>query len=49
MIELPGEKIGQLKVLSCGGTTVTDEYSFVSIVEGTVDVNKLDFYVIQDK
>ena len=49
MIELPGEKIGQLKVLSCGGTTVTDEYSFVSIVEGIVDVNKLDFYIIQDK
>ena len=49
MIELPGDKIGQLKVLSCGGTTVTDEYSFVSIVEGIVDVNKLDFYIIQDK
>lgn len=49
LIELPGEKVGKIKVLTSGGTTVSDEYSFVSVVEGNLEPNKISSYFIQDK
>ena len=49
LIELPGEKVGKIKVLTSGGTTVSDEYSFVSVVEGNLEANKISSYFIQDK
>ncbi|MBR4630534.1 MAG: hypothetical protein IKO57_08855 [Treponema sp.] len=49
MIELPGKKVAEVKVLSVGGTTVTDEYAIVEITDGSVDSGKLSNYQIQDK
>lgn len=49
LIELPGKKVASLKVLSTGGSTVTDEYSIVEITEGSVNSSALSSYFIQDK
>lgn len=47
-IELPGTKVGELKILSTGGSTVLEEYSIVTITSGTVDASKLNDYIIQE-
>ena len=49
MIELPGKQVAKIKVLSVGGSSVADEYSFVSLVEGSVDSSNLSKYEIQDE
>lgn len=49
MIELPGEKVGEIKILSTGGKTVYDEFSFVSFVNGSIDSSNLSNYIIQEK
>ncbi len=49
MIELPGKQVAKVKVISTGGTTITDEYAFVSLVEGTIDSKNLSKYEIQDE
>ena len=49
MIELPGKLVAKVKVLSVGGSTVTDEYAFVSLIEGNIDSSNLSKYVIQDQ
>lgn len=49
MIELPGTKIGEVTVLSTGGTSVLDEYSIVSVTEGNINPAKISEYVIQEK
>lgn len=49
MIELPGKQVAKVKVISTGGTTITDEYAFVSLVEGTIDTKNLSKYEIQDE
>ncbi|MBQ0051639.1 MAG: hypothetical protein KBT11_06180, partial [Treponema sp.] len=48
MIELPGTKVGEVTVLSVGGTTVLDEYAIVNVTSGTVDGSKISDYVIQE-
>lgn len=48
-IELPGTKVGEVTVLSTGGTSVADEYSIVKLSSGSVDSGKLANYVIQEK
>ena len=49
MIELPGKQVAKVKVISTGGTTITDEYAFVSLVEGAIDSKNLSKYEIQDE
>lgn len=49
MMELPGTKVGELVVLSTGGTTLNDEYSIVKLTDGQIDPTKLNNYIIQDE
>ena len=49
MIELPGKQVAKVKVLSVGGSTITDEYAFVTLVEGSIDAKNLSKYEIQDE
>lgn len=48
-ITLPGKKAAEVKVISCGGTTVTDEYSIVEITEGSIDYSNISKYEITEK
>lgn len=49
MIELPGKKIGTVKVISTGGDTPETEYSFVEVSATTpIDVTKLNEYYIEE-
>ena len=49
LIELPGKEVGKVQVLSMGGSSITDEYSFVSLIEGSVDSSNLAKYEIQNQ
>ena len=49
LIELPGKQVAKVKVLSTGGSSITDEYSFVNLIEGTIDSKNLSKYEIQDQ
>ena len=49
MIELPGKKIGTVKVISTGGDTPETEYSFVEVSTTTpIDAAKLGEYYIEE-
>lgn len=49
MIELPGKKIGTVKVISTGGDTPETEYSFVEVSATTpIDAAKLSEYYIEE-
>ena len=48
-VTLPGKKAAEVKVISCGGTTVTDEYSIVEITEGSIDYSNISKYEITEK
>ena len=48
-MELPGKQIGSVTVISTGGSTVTNEYSFVQYSGGTIDSSKLSNYEIRGK
>lgn len=49
MIELPGKEVAKIKVLSVGGSTVSDEYAIVELTDGFVSSGNFSNYVIQDK
>ena len=49
LIELPGKQVAKIKVLSTGGSSITDEYAFVKLLEGTIDPSNLSKYEIQDE
>lgn len=49
MIELPGKKVGTVKVISTGGDTPETEYSFVEVSTTTpIDAAKLGEYYIEE-
>lgn len=49
MIELPGKKVGTVKVISTGGDTPETEYSFVEVsTTTTIDTAKLSEYYIEE-
>lgn len=50
MMELPGKKVGKIKVDFVGGDNPESEFSTVSFVEGSIDKNSLtNYYVKEDK
>lgn len=49
MIELPGKKIGEIKVDYTGGETPETEFSIVSFTEGDIDGTNLSNYYIEEK
>jgi len=48
-IELPGKLVGSLKVDMTVGSTIQDEISMATLIDGTVDTNALDQYYIVEK
>lgn len=48
MVELPGKKVGMVKVLMTGGDTPESEYSFVEFTEGEIPFDKADNYYIEE-
>lgn len=48
MIELPGKTVGKVKVDMLGGETVESEYSLVTLLEGTINKDKLNNYFIKE-
>ena len=48
MIELPGKKVGLVKVDFSGGDNPQNEFSMVSFVEGGIDANDLTKYFIKE-
>lgn len=49
MIELPGQKIGTVKVVQCGGDDPANEWSLVSLNAQGVNANNLSAYIIQEQ
>ncbi|WP_139958363.1 CsgG/HfaB family protein [Flavicella sediminum] len=47
-IELPGKKIAKVKIELTGGDTVQNEYSVVSVVEGSIDNSRINKYQIKE-
>ena len=48
MVELPGKRVGTIKIESMGGETAETEYSIVNIVDGEIDGNSLEKYIVQE-
>jgi len=48
MLELPGKKVGKIKIDFVGGDTPVSEFSTVSFVEGSIDKNSLSSYYIKE-
>lgn len=48
MIDLPPEKVATIKVVSLFGDTDTNEGSVAEIIEGTVDANVIEQYIIRE-
>jgi curli biogenesis system outer membrane secretion channel CsgG len=48
IIELPGKIVGKVKIDSMAGETAESEYSMVSFIEGTINKDKLDNYIIKE-
>lgn len=49
MINLPGKKVGEVKVVSTGGDTPETEYSFVEVsTSETIDANNMANYLIEE-
>ena len=48
-IELPGKKVGAIRVLATGGDTPETEYSFVELIDGEIDSSNLENYYIQEE
>jgi curli biogenesis system outer membrane secretion channel CsgG len=50
MMELPGKKVGKIKVDFVGGDTPVSEFSTVSFLDGSIDKNSLsNYYIKEDK
>ena len=49
LVELPGKQVAKVKVLSVGGSSIFDEYSFVTLVEGSINSSDISKYEIQDE
>jgi curli biogenesis system outer membrane secretion channel CsgG len=47
LMELPGKIVGKIKIDSCGGSN-PNEYSLVSVIEGTIDSKNLSNYLIEE-
>ncbi|MDR1973693.1 MAG: CsgG/HfaB family protein [Bacteroidales bacterium] len=47
-IELPGKIVGKIKIDVCGGDVPTNEWSIVSIIEGSIDKQNLTNYFIEE-
>ena len=47
-IELPGKLVGKIKVDAVGGDSALNEYSIVSFVEGSIDAQNLNNYIIEE-
>ncbi len=48
MIELPGKKVAQIKVDYIGGNDPQNEFSMVSVIEGSINEANLNNYYIQE-
>ncbi len=48
-IELPGTKVGEVRVLSTGGSSVTNEYAQVQLTQGYVDAGNIENYEVMEK
>ena len=48
MVELPGNRVGTVEIVSTGGETAETEYSIVNVLNGQIDAEKLDKYIIQE-
>lgn len=48
-VELPGQSIGEIKVLSVGGSGPQNEFSTVAFVKGDIDKAKIAEYYIEEK
>ena len=48
MVDLPGKQVGVVEVVSTGGETPETEFSFVNIVEGSIDSANLEKYIISE-
>lgn len=48
MMELPGKKVGMIKVTQTGGNTPQNEYSIVSFTEGNINKSQLNNYYIEE-
>lgn len=46
-IELPGKRVGSVRVESLGGDTPETEYALVSLRDGSFEASKLDMYYIE--
>lgn len=49
MIELPGTKVSEVKIIAMGGNSVADEYSMVTVSGAPIDSAHLEKYIIQEK
>lgn len=48
LIELPGKKIGKVRVEMLGGETVESEYAIVSFLEGKIELSALTSYYLTE-
>jgi curli biogenesis system outer membrane secretion channel CsgG len=48
MIELPGKVVGNIKIDLVGGDTPQNEFSMVTLIDGSVDNQRLSSYYIQE-
>ena len=49
MIELPGTKVSEVKIIAMGGNSVVDEYSMVTVSGAAIDSAHLEKYIIQER
>ncbi|MDR0955459.1 MAG: CsgG/HfaB family protein [Rikenellaceae bacterium] len=48
MIELPGKPVGKIRIDQTLGSSIADELSMATLIEGTIDNEKLDTYYITE-
>lgn len=48
MMDLPGKKVGKIKIDYLGGDTVQNEFSMVSFLEGNIDSTNLEKYYLKE-
>lgn len=48
LMELPGQRVGEVKITYMGGATEQSEFSLVTFISGDIDRNKLSDYVVSE-
>ena len=49
MIEIPGKKVGEVSVISTGGSSVSDEFAIISVASGSLDLAHPEKYEVRER